>query len=273
MHMKFALFSRVSWKRHVSMVGSWNLTRAAGNRQWNDNVTDSSWGLYRALRKTFAQLRRDRNFAPHPTNYRTGRHHLQLWPTYRSNPIADHLRKVRCWHNGHRTKVRIAIAGWFDSFGQRIANVVRRTWNRGCSVRVLTTLAGRGINRTLKARYGRGPVPVKTLAVCCHSGGVPSKYLHMKAVAIQGKYGRNGGAKVLLSGSPNWSTRARRTDEEVLRIFNSGQMVRKYIRTLDRWFRGGVAHRSAGGSGRVPGPELDPRLRFRDDLPGWFELD
>jgi phosphatidylserine/phosphatidylglycerophosphate/cardiolipin synthase-like enzyme len=268
MHAKFALFSKVNRKRHVSMVGSWNLTRAAGERQWNDLVTQSDRRLWKALRRTFAEMRRDRNAGGHPTIYRTDSHQLQVWPTFKKNSIATHLRKVRCWGDGRRTVVRVGIAGWFDEFGQQIAEVVRRKWDAGCDIRILTTLTGNGINRILEAPDGRGPVPIRTLALCCsdYEEGVPSKYLHMKAIAIDGAYGNRDRTQVLLTGSPNWSEAASRADELVLRIRDADRMVSRYIRRMNEWYDGGIAHR---GTAWKP----DPRLRFEPGLPDSFELD
>jgi hypothetical protein len=38
--------------------------------------------------------------------------------------------------------IRIAIAGWFDKYGDAIARKVRRLWDRGCDIKIVTTLGG-----------------------------------------------------------------------------------------------------------------------------------
>ena len=64
---------------------------------------------------------------------------------------------------GSRTKIRIAVAGWFNGYGEEIARKVRSLWDRGCDIRIVTTLLGRGVNRALRNPAGRGPVPIHSL--------------------------------------------------------------------------------------------------------------
>ena len=57
MHAKFVLFSRVQKASTISMVGSFNLTKPAGFRQWNDMVTTRDKEFYDSLVGTFDELR------------------------------------------------------------------------------------------------------------------------------------------------------------------------------------------------------------------------
>ena len=168
MHAKIFLFSKVGQLRDVSMFGSTNLTKAAGNRQWNDQVTTANKGLYDFFVETFKEYAADRSVSGGNDIYDQGRYQVVLFPVPETNPVAEALEKVKCHPprgsdqrsgKGKRTVVRIAIAGWFDEFGLRIAHQVRRLWDNGCDLRIVTTLAGRKINRVLKQRYGRGRVP------------------------------------------------------------------------------------------------------------------
>ena len=61
MHAKIFLFSKVGRLRNVSMFGSTNLTKAAGNRQWNDQVTTANKGLYDFFVETFKEYAADRS--------------------------------------------------------------------------------------------------------------------------------------------------------------------------------------------------------------------
>ena len=271
MHSKFVLISRVHRVHNVSMVGSFNITRAAGNRQWNDLVTQHNRWLYRSLRGTFREYARDQAVARPFQVSRFGRHKVTLWPTYRRNTIRDELGHVSCkvpaGDGYRRTKVRIAIAGWFDAFGYDIARKVRRLWDRGCNIRIITTLAGGGVNRVLRNPRGRGPVPIRKVTIDNDLDGIPERYLHMKAIAIKGGFSGNRRANVLITGSPNWSSRASRSDEIVFRFLRSRRMATRYIRHIDRLYRGPWSH------SRTAADPLLARRLVTGDLPEYFELD
>ncbi len=146
---------------------------------------------------------------------------------------------------------------------------MRRLWDRGCDVRIVTTLAGRGVNRTLRNPNGRDPVPIRKVIVDRDLDGIPERYLHMKAIAIRGGFMGDHSANVLITGSPNWSTRASRSDELSVRFVNAGRMVDHYIRHIDRLYRGTSLH------DRVAAEPLMARRSTANtpDLPEWFELD
>ncbi len=281
MHSKVFLFSRVGQQEGISMYGSANLTTPAGNRQWNDMVTTYTWPLYKAFYKLFEEYAADR--AVKPIYARTDVNKsfsMWTWPSGKHNTILEQLRQVQCTGAlgmpGGRTKIRIAIAGWFDAFGTDIARRVRTLWNSGCDIRIVTTLAGRGVNQVLKAGYGRGPVPIDRIGVDPNNDGVPDKYLHMKAVAIKGVFDGNRRARVLITGSPNWSTRASRSDEVLIRWKTPGSgVVDAYIRHIDNLYTGPWSYARTGTTARTG---ADPLLRSVTDpdapaLPAWFELD
>ncbi len=247
MHAKIFLFSQAGKRRHVSMFGSTNLTKAAGNRQWNDQTTTANKGLYRYFVKTFKEYAADRPVATAFDQYEGGRYRVYLFPRPEDNPIAQALEKVKCHDpaargKGDRTVVRIAIAGWFDEFGLRIAQQVRRLWNNGCDLRIVTTLAGRKINRVLKARYGRGRVPIRQVTIDNDRDGIPERYLHMKSIAIDGYVDGDPRAHELYTGSPNWSGEARSSDEVWVQVSDAPDLVKAYSRFIDQMYFGPAAH-------------------------------
>ena len=178
-----------------------------------------------------------------------GKYKLTLWPAFNRNPILTELKQVACTgatggagNDAGRTKIRIAIAGWFDDFGTDIARQVRNLWERGCDIKIITTLAGRGVNRTLKNPAGRGPVPIRMITQDTNADGIPERYLHMKNIAISGVYAGDTAANVLITGSPNWSRNAQNSDEIMFRITKATKMVRQYFANTDRLFYGPAAH-------------------------------
>ncbi len=286
MHAKYIIFSRIHKAKNISMFGSFNLTTPAGNRQWNDMVTTRNFGLYNALEQTFNEYAND-VIVPAPYKVTDlGKYQVTLFPAFNRNPILEELKKVACvgttdgaGNKKRRTIVRIAIAGWFDAYGNDIARQVRNLWERGCDVRIITTLAGRGVNRALKAPGGRGPVPIKEVTYDPNRDGIPERYLHMKNIAISGIFDGDKSANVLITGSPNWSTRGQKSDEILFRIKKANKMVRQYIANTNRLYFGpwahdhvrpvpqGILERRADGSSGVP------NLRTGENVPDWFELD
>ena len=131
--------------------------------------------------RTFREYAQDRRVARPFQVTDLGKRKITLWPAIGRNTIVDELKKVRCQiptedaRNGQRrTKIRIAIAGWFDAFGTTISKQVRSLWGRGCDIKIITTLAGRDVNRTLRSRKGRGPVPIRRVTIDRNQDRIPS---------------------------------------------------------------------------------------------------
>jgi len=248
MHAKIFLFSQAGKRKHVSMFGSTNLTKAAGNRQWNDQTTTANKGLYDFFVQTFKEYAADRTVSTGNDIYDNGRYRVVLFPVPETNPVAEALSKVKCHPpkgsgaGNRRTVVRIAIAGWFDEFGLNIARQVRRLWDTGCDLRIVTTLAGRKINRVLKQRYGRGRVPIRQVTIDKDKDLVPEYYMHMKSIAVDGTYDGDPRAHMLFTGSPNWSGEARSSDEVWVTVRDAKRLVNDYIRFTDQMFHSPVAH-------------------------------
>jgi hypothetical protein len=232
------------------------------------------------LRPAFDEYAKDKP-VPEPSEVRTlGDYRVWVYPVDGTNPQADQLEKVRC-HGATggtgtrdgRTRIRIAVAGWFDTYGQEIADRLRVLWDRGCDVRIVTTLAGRGVNQTLKAGTGRGPVPIRQLAWDANGDGIPDKYLHQKSMAISGVFGADTSASVVFTGSPNWSSRAARSEETWVRIVDRPKMTRRYLSHVDQLFR------SPFSSARLLTPAQLQRSLVRharvsgQRYPAWLELD
>jgi phosphatidylserine/phosphatidylglycerophosphate/cardiolipin synthase-like enzyme len=278
MHTKFFLFSRVRGAHKVSMFGSVNLTTAAADRQWNDLVTLHDPEVYDHFAAKFVEYARDRPVAEPYDVFENGSTSVTLFPAVGRNPVAAEFRKVSCrgatggtGTPGGRTRVRIAIAGWFDAFGDRVARQVRGLWDRGCDVRIVTTLTGRGVNRVLRAPRGRGPVPIREITIDRNEDLVPERYLHMKSVAISGVYAGDTASSVVITGSPNWSARAQRSDEVLVRMTGRPGMVQQYQRHVDRLFHAGFAHWGPASQGRLW--QAERTEGGAAPVPAWFDND
>ena len=276
MHAKIFLFSKAGTRKNITMFGSTNLTLAAGNRQWNDQTTTANEGLYDYFVERFKEYAADKPIHDAGVDYEVDDYRVTLFPRPNANPMADAFRQVTCigadtgYGNARgRTIVRLAIAGWFDDFGTDIARAVRKLYNAGCDIRIVTTLAGRGVNRAL--RYGRGAVPIRQVSIDQNKDKVPEYYLHMKSVSINGVYEGDTSASVVFTGSPNWSERARNSDEVWIRIMGWRELTRSYQSQVDRLFTSKVSHPRMEALRRPQ--HSGSSARGSSDTPYWYELD
>jgi phosphatidylserine/phosphatidylglycerophosphate/cardiolipin synthase-like enzyme len=275
-HAKIFLFSRVNTASKVSMFGSTNLTAAAGARQWNDLVTTRQADLYDYWVEKFAEFDADVPLADPYEVRELGQYRSTLFPATPYNPVREELDRVRCTgttggtgNAAHHTVIRIAIAGWFDAYGSDIATRLRQLWDRGCDVKIVTTLAGRGVNRLMRARTGRGPMPIKEVTSDRNADGIPERYLHLKLLAISGVYAGDTAASVVFTGSPNWSARAQGSDEVWVRILGHARVTRQYQRHVDHLYGLRIAHARTAATDLV----LRRAASGGTDVPRWYETD
>jgi len=241
-HSKIILVSRIRKQRNIVMVGSFNLTYAAATNQWNDLLTRYDARLYTKLSTIFGQSRKDKPVKRPYIVDQIGNTQLTVFPAPKRNPVRNLFAPVQCtgaaagYGNNGRTVIRIAIAGWFQAYGDKVAQRVRQLWDQGCDIKIVTTLAGGGINKRLKSTAGRGPVPIKMLSVDPDGDGVPNQYLHLKTVSINGVYGGDKTGSVVYTGSHNWSDESRRADEMNFRFTESRGLMTRYQRQIDTLF-------------------------------------
>ncbi len=288
MHTKFYLFSRIGKTRKISMFGSANLTAPAANRQWNDLITVTHGRkLFDELNTTFNQLKADRYVRPTPFRiYDTpnDKFRVILFPTTNTNrnPVLSAFKAVKC--NGAtngagnaagRTVIRIGIAGWFDEYGAEIARQVRRLWDRGCDVKIINTLTGRGINQALRDPSGRGPVPNREVTIDNNLDEIPEKYLHLKFFSINGVYNEKTDAKVVFTGSANWTRRSLRSDEIIVRVQGVARWVKRYEDQVNRLYASPWAHARSTSPALARGTTGSPGVNGRSaslSVPKWFEI-
>ena len=258
------------------MFGSTNLATPAGYRQWNDLVTTHQASLYDYWVQKFDEFAADEAL-PSPYEVRSfPPYRSTLFPAAPRNPVVDELQRVRCTgttggtgNAAHRTVIRIAIAGWFDAYGSDIAKRLRQLWDRGCDLKIVTTLAGRGVNRIMRASGGRGPVPMREVTLDTNHDAIPEKYLHLKSLSISGVYAGDTSASVVFTGSPNWSERAQRPTSSWVRILDRPGIVRQYRNHVNVLFAKRFAHtRAAAGATGLRRSATGATI-----TPDWFEAD
>ncbi len=237
LHTKMYLFSQSGSARDVVMTGSSNMTRNAANVQWNDLFTvNNDSRLYGQYRYMFRRMVPGR-VAAGPWVFRTGRYTSVFYPfrraTSRSDWTMKDLRSISCRGAAGgagirgRTIIYIAMHAWFSSRGRYLAREVRHLYNEGCYVRVLYSFMGYGEYRMLKAHSG-ARMRVRRVLFAGPLGRA-TKYSHMKMVAVSGVVAGDRRARVVWTGSNNWSLKSLHADEVTLEI-KSALVYRIYVK-------------------------------------------
>jgi hypothetical protein len=242
-HTKFAVFSRTGGKSNVTYVTSGNLTLGSGPYAWNNAVTltgdVTTYNAYAGFHSDLAHKRKvprnDYFSYRRPLAGSLGR--AYFFPEAGHDPkgdidprtdvVAGFLNKVACTGNhttgtpgSHHTIVRAAVAWWSRP------DIARKLWaldNAGCDVEVVMT----------RDAYDAKVLGIMTRASGARHGGVKvhyfpnlnHDYVHSKYLLVEGYYNRKPDAKVVWTGSHNFSGTALRTfDETTLQLFGGGRL-------------------------------------------------
>jgi hypothetical protein len=241
LHTKMYLFSKTGKAANVVVFGSSNMTGKAANVQWNDLfVWKDRKGLYDQFMEIYKESARDRRApAPIERNYRNAGLLTMFWPqpghTKATDRVMRALRQVRCGtrptggtgFDGH-TAVSINIHAMEGDRGLYIAQKIVGMRKAGCRVRVLYGLIAPRIHRTFKA----GGVASRRTIFDRDKNGYTDMYTHMKYVGINGVVGDDRSARVMYTGSENFSHKTVGADEVWQRI-PSTRAWRRYQALFD----------------------------------------
>ena len=245
-HTKLYLFSQVGPAHNVIMFGSVNATDAAALYQWNDMFTLKEMPtLWRSYEEIFDEMSLDK---PVPNPYRTfgsTKYAATIYPFYgpgapKTDIMLNELNRIRCTgarnagYKGH-TVVRIAQTGWTGTRGMTLARRVKTMMNRGCNIRVDYAMMGTAIWNYLRSTRNGRAVPMAHIVQDWNKDGIYDRYLHMKVLAVSGKYGTNPTANFVWNGSSNWTSVSQASDEELMKVQGPGY-TRQYIRWIDHLF-------------------------------------
>ncbi|MGL5823754.1 MAG: phospholipase D-like domain-containing protein [Nocardioides sp.] len=244
-HAKFYLFSRVGKVEDIVMYGSANATEASANIQWNDlHIIKNAPASYSEFVYIFRQMKKDEPVTQGYRRWKHGPFTKYFYPYAGDRPAGDPvlriLRRVKCKGatggagvNG-RTQIRIAQTAMFGARGIAIAEKIAELQRRGCNIRIVYALFGDEVLRILR-QDGGTPVPLTHLAYDSNEDGLYDVYVHLKALAISGRYRRKTDANIVWNGSANWSSVALASDEIVGR-WKKRKVTRKYIDWIDYLF-------------------------------------
>lgn len=232
-HTKMYLFSRAGAASNVVMVSSSNMTDAAALNQWGDVYTlVGNAATYNRFVTIFEEAARDRVARrPYQVFAGAGGHTFTILPApaagqTRKDPWLRALAPVSCTgatnaRNG-RTVIRVGQTAILDERGIVLARRIKRLWNQGCNIRILTAELGGQVQDVLRSTSGRGPVPIRQLVRDPDGDGVFDKYIHMKSMSVRGHYGANRRAQIAWAGTVNWTRLAMISDEVFVQINRPG---------------------------------------------------
>jgi hypothetical protein len=229
LHLKMYLFDStgapklLQRMRDTVMVGSSNMTSNAARVQWNDlyNVKNDS-ALYGVYLRHFNSMARDDGFTRYKTQVAGGYDTtFSPYAPKADDPDMGALRSVHCTGasgagtHGH-SLVYINMHAWFGTRGLKLADQVRHMYNQGCYVRVLYSFMSYGVFKKLKKGTGSRMSVRRTLF--SHNGHTAYLYSHFKNISVSGYVGGNRGARVVWTGSNNFTNDGTHFDEVIMRI-------------------------------------------------------
>ncbi len=161
MHAKYFAFSRAGKARHITMIGSNNLTKHNAERQWSDLYTvTNDEAFYTAFKPWFSQLRKDTTVPAPYVQKQVGRHRIWITPldlTVATDPLLEAMSTIRCQVTMGEidaqsptpdevvaTRLRIATHAWNGDRGVALARRVAELQGQGCAVQVFYYDIGSG---------------------------------------------------------------------------------------------------------------------------------
>jgi phosphatidylserine/phosphatidylglycerophosphate/cardiolipin synthase-like enzyme len=242
-HTKTFMFSSTGGVANVVMVSSANPTYFQARRGWNNGyaiVGDKI--MYDAFVRNFETMAYGARKVNQPTTQphvyftaTSGKHKIYFFPKDGAggddDPMYGILGNIGCtglaagYGSNGRTTIRIAMYQW-SILRVRLADRIWSLDDRGCKVTIMfdPTRVDPGVLRALTRPGGRhgGPTIVPA-ATDEDDNGVVDQMVHDKFVLINGAYSGDNSAKVVFTGSANWTNNALRyNDEYMLRIWDNG---------------------------------------------------
>ena len=245
MHAKFFAFSRAGKARHITMVGSNNLTKFNAEQQWSDLYTETNnEDYFKAFKGWFGQLKRDIPVASTFIRKELPGHRVSITPidlAQTTDPLLDAMESVRCEVTMGEldpesltpevvvpTRVLISTHAWNGTRGVSLARRVVELNQAGCAVQVFY---GVGLGGAVSAILTNNAVPM--------SGGVtPGVNTHQKLLIVSGAIDGSLATTRVVTGSHNWSTRALGRDDVIVEISEESVGL-QYVSAFDRMWRKG----------------------------------
>jgi phosphatidylserine/phosphatidylglycerophosphate/cardiolipin synthase-like enzyme len=161
-----------------------------------------------------------------------------------------------------RTKIRVTAYFW-TALRTNIARKLADLESKGCDVQVIyaSDTVEAPVPKTLLAKK----VPVYDSRIDVNGDRVPDLYVHSKYVLIDGVVGTDSRAKLVYTGSPNFTRNSLRESNEILLRIDRDDVYEKFAANFaeirDHWTKRVITVPKATSqvAARNSGPESDPR--------------
>jgi len=252
MHHKFFLFGRTGEATRVVMTGSNNITRHNAEDQWADLYTEvGNRTLYRAFVRIFGQMKLQTPVDPSLVTTTAGRIQAQFLPdpaaSIENDPLMLALAPIQCLAPVDEpeppaapttpepspapaelgTVLRLSMHAWNGTRGRYLAERVAELKRAGCRVKVIMGEGSGPVVRDILANAGITPF----FGTQKNERG--RILTHQKVFSVEGRYGDNPDARIVWTGSHNWSNGALRRDDLLLRIDDLA-VFNQYLRNFRR---------------------------------------
>lgn len=238
MHDKVFLFSRAGSASNIVMVGSDNLTAHNAQDQWSDLYTVVGEApLYWMYSGVFDQLKYDRALLSPYIDATVDGYGAQFYPrpgtTMTTDPLYQILSNVQCTGtdaagNQVVTDLKISQHAWNGTRGRYLADKVIELKRQGCTVSVIY---GVGMGSAIRSI-------LQNAGIAMSAGHVKGVRTHQKTLLLSGIYDGDPAARIVWTGSHNWSNGALRRDETILKITGE-QSYDQYLANFnDIWTNG-----------------------------------
>jgi hypothetical protein len=251
---------------HTVFFGSSNMTSNASKVQWNDlyGVRNDRSGLYAQFAHMFDLLKVDVGFQRNLTLPAVPPYAATFWPLpspTSSDTYMRALNSVSCTGASGagthgRTIVNVNMHAWFGTRGLALAKKTRSLYDHGCYVRVLYSFMSYGVFKIL--HKGTSSRMLVRRTIFSHDRRTAYVYSHFKNIALSGNVAGQRNAKVVWTGSNNFTNEGMNFDEVTVRLasaaaYNSYVGQLKYISArLSSSVYANFSEPSGGG--RAPAP-------------------
>lgn len=217
MHNKFFLFSETGGARRVVVQSSANFTDLSAATHWNNALTlVGNDDLYQAYASYFADLsaerRNDDYYRVVQTAMAPGSVVAHFFPRAGGDASTDTILEILARvEGGSDTEIRVGMSEW-DAYRIGIAQKLCELADSGASVRVVRGVMDDAVSAVLRS------ASCVELRALDDVRRLPGR-IHSKYMLIDGKYADIAGAKIVITGSHNYTqTSLRRNDEALLRL-------------------------------------------------------
>lgn len=246
MHDKVFLFSKAGSASNIVMVGSDNLTAHNAQDQWSDLYTVVGEApLYWMYTGVFDQLKYDRGLASPYIDASIDGYGAQFYPkpgtTMDTDPLYQILSKVDCNQpdadgkqildatgNPVVTDLKISQHAWNGTRGRYLADKVIELKKQGCTVSVIY---GVGMGSAIRSI-------LQNAGIAMSAGHVRGVRTHQKTLLLSGVYDGDPAARIVWTGSHNWTNGALRRDDNVFRITGEQAYAQYLANFNDIWTNG-----------------------------------